>query len=84
MVQRARGWLVGPDSTQMRAVLAAAASGRLDRKVDLDQARALIRAATLRLRQADDLVALMVLTQEGWQRFQRTRKLTFRVLEGRV
>ena len=68
----------------MRAVLAGVVAGQLDRRFDLEQARTMARAATLRLRQAGDLVALVVLTQQSWKRFQRTGNLTFQVFEGRV
>lgn len=74
----------GPIQPRMRAVLAGVGAGQLGRKLDLEQAQAMASAATLRLRQAGDLVALVVLTQQGWQRFQRTGSLTYRVFEGRV
>ncbi len=74
----------GPTQPRMRAKLAGLVASQLNHKLDLDQARAMARAATLQLRRAGDLVALVVLTQEGWQRFQRTGELVFRVFEGHV
>lgn len=74
----------GAIQPQMRVVLAGVAAGQLGRGLDLAEAQGLASEATLRLRQAGDLVALVVLTQQGWQRFQRTGRLTFRVFEGRV
>lgn len=74
----------GPMQPRARKALAGLAAGQVGHELDLDQARAMARAATLRLRQAGDLVALVLLTQEGWQRFQDTGTLTFRVFEGRV
>lgn len=74
----------GPIQPRTRRVLAGWVAGQVGHKVDLAQARAMARAATPRLRQAGDLVALVVLTQEGWQGFQRTGNLAFRVFEGRV
>ena len=74
----------GATQPRMRAMLAGLVANQLNHKLDLDQARAMARAATLQMRRVGDLVALVVLTQEGWQRFQRTGDLTFRVFEGHV
>ena len=74
----------GPIQPRMRPMLAGLAASQLDHKINLDQARIMARAGTLQLRRAGDLVALVVLTQGGWQRFQRTGELTFQVFEGRV
>lgn len=74
----------GPIQPRMRAVLAGAVAGELGRRLDLAEAQGMASEATLRLRQAGDLVALVVLTQQSWQRFQRTGSLTFRVFEGNV
>ncbi len=77
------GWS-GRIQRRMRAVLSEVLHAQRGRRLDLAQAQALARAATVRLRQAGDLVALVVLTRRDWRSFEHTGNLTFRVFEGRV